>query len=703
MDKEDNITIDEMEKKDGATTEDISAEEMDSIIAESAEESETTEAEAVDGEELLRQLNNAAAGHTDITTIDNIIKRVRDWLAITTDFDLNEETVRNAETREHIAAAIMTRLNNERQKEIARMVVEEVALNKGNGEKDITRAAIQTFGKLLPPQPYMPASIIADILAKAGIIKILDYNGEDGTRDERAELLVYRYHDKQGRPTIYRNLDETRPLAEPEIFTIIQALNSRTSEAQRKDMLTQLRESAPRVYGKQEPDNNYIYAPNGIIDCHGIRWNPVMGLNMRPDGSTATLIPWGTPEAETIIAKEMPLRYSVNRRYIDDPGLQPPVIDNGDGTTWDPVNGIRVLFEDDDQASPDLIWQIIQATARGTNYGHAVIFANAGGGQGGGNGKDTILGLIKEIIGIYNTMAVSIHELGNENFPLDGLQNRAAIINSEEEEGKTGSRLFKLLARQDSQIPIARKHQTTLYINWRGMAIWAFNGDSIAFIGKDDAVWRGVIVIRFEKSFDIPGMRKLPVKEDYIHRPEVLEYVLWHAINKTPWLGSEGYDKDLLLSFEANRKEMRENSNPVFVFLNEMLLGNQAEGIAPKIHWTQTPTSWLYSIYKKWATEDNAMTHITATKKAFANEVRKWVGEHRDAFYFEEKNAQLGSKAHQDKVRNTHCEALEDYYTAKDPRVDVLGGTMYVPDSRDAEKQYRNRLVRIKPLDGWTV
>ena len=706
---------DEMEEKKNGATEDINPEEMDNLIAEAAEEAETTESEAIDGEELLRQLNNAAADHADIITIDTVINRTRQWMA-SGGIDITEEKVTNPTKRSKLADAIMTQLNNERNDAIAKMVAEEKEINTAL-DKEATKAVIQGFAKLLPPQVYMPPSIIADILALSGIVKLLDYNDEEGATDARAELLIYRLHDKKGLPTIYQPLDESKALAEPQLFEIISELNSHTSKQQREDILTQLHKMAPRVYASKQQDTNYVYAANGIIDCHGLAWNPVIGVNMRKDGSLATLLPWGTPEAEAVVAKEYPLRYSTVATYTDAQGIQPPVMYSSTGKPWDPVTGIRVVFDDNDEASPALIWQIIQATLRGTNFGHATIFANRGGSRGGGNCKDTIMGIMKELLGEYNTMSVSIHHLGTLEFPIDGLQNKAGIFSSEEEGGKTSAKLFKLLARQDGLIEIRRKHLPTIYIRWKGMTIWCMNEDSINFTDKSDSVWRDVIVITFEKSFEDAGTKIPEVKDDFIHRKETRDYVLWHAINRTPWIGPEGYKKELIQAMEKNRKAMRAQSNPVFIFLNEMMLGNPAEGIEPKIPWTQVPAQFLYNIYKIWARQDNAMNHITATASAFTKQVAQWANEHRDTFTFEEGNAKLGKQTHREKMTKQNCPALEEYRPEIKPRAtfikcepeafrkkkeegDICPSEWVIFDT-EAEKQYRNRLIRIQPLPGW--
>lgn len=693
--EEKTLTFDEL-KKDNEEKETLWKEAKEE--AEAEETTESTTEEKISDEELLRQLNQAASSHTTVTSIDQIIEDTRAWMSHA--LTIEEEDVTNPDRRKLLVSEIMTKINNLRNDELARMTAEEVALRKG-GDKDITRAVVGNFNRLLPVQPYLPTKIICDILAKAGIVKLLDSNGEEGTRDERAELLIYRLHDKKGVPTVYKGINEDGSLEEPDILRIIAALSSHTSKAQRSEMISLLRDIAPRVYAPRKPDSAYIYAANGIIDCHGIRWNPIMGLNQREDGSLATFIPWGTPEAEAIIEKELPLRYSTAATYIDDPGLQPPAMYTTRGDAWDPVNGIKALFEDSDDISPAIVWEIIQAAVRGTNHGKGIIFANQGGSQGGGNGKDTLLGILKELLGEYNTMPVSIHELGTKEFPLDGLQNKGAILSSEEPTGKTDAALFKLLVRQDNLIPIARKHLPTLYLGWRGMTIWTLNGDSINFTDKSDSPWRGLIVIHFEKSFDAPGAKKIPeIKEDFIHRKETRDYSLWHAINKTPWVGPEGYDKDLLDALEENRRKMRMNSNPTFVFLNEMLLGDPSQGIEPKIPWTQTPTAFLYSIYKIWAKKDNAMERITATQNGFTKQAKQWASEHSEAFIIEEGNAKLGSNEHRAKLTTQDCEALSDYRPVETPRTNFVGQKAVLSDA-EAEKQYRNRLVRITPLEDW--
>ncbi|HIZ71166.1 MAG TPA: hypothetical protein H9808_05310, partial [Candidatus Atopostipes pullistercoris] len=93
------------------------------------------------------------------------------------------------------------------------------------------------------------------------------------------------------------------------------------------------------------------------------------------------------------------------------------------------------------------------------------------------------------------------------------------------------------------------------------------------------------------------------IKDDYIKRPEVLEYVLWKAIN----LDFDRFSEPK--ATQERMQEFKEENNTVYKFLNEYLLDVVS---------TRIPTKFLWDVYRSWCHENN---HTIPKKSNFDKEL----------------------------------------------------------------------------------
>lgn len=109
------------------------------------------------------------------------------------------------------------------------------------------------------------------------------------------------------------------------------------------------------------------------------------------------------------------------------------------------------------------------------------------------------------------------------------------------------------------------------------------------FKNKSNGTYRRIIIIPFRKTFS-DKEDNWRIKDDYINREEVLQYVLWKAINLK-------FDKFYEPKATQERmREFKEENNTIMKFLNEFL--EEATS-------TRIPVKYLWVIYQGWCKSNN--------------------------------------------------------------------------------------------------
>src|SRR5690606_14693846 len=107
---------------------------------------------------------------------------------------------------------------------------------------------------------------------------------------------------------------------------------------------------------------------------------------------------------------------------------------------------------------------------------------------------------------------------------------------------------------------------------------------------KSESFYRRQLFVPFTKSFT--GREKKYIKDDYLQRREVLEYVFWYAINRAGAASPGDYYE---LSEPAATKEVlaeyKDFNDPVRAFWEEFRL---------RLAWDLAPFTFLYALYKAW-------------------------------------------------------------------------------------------------------
>lgn len=292
--------------------------------------------------------------------------------------------------------------------------------------------------------------------------------------------------------------------------------------------------------------------------------------------------------------------------YIDN--AQKPVILSSDGYAWDVDQWIRDLAIDEDTNT--LIWQVIADFIQAGRTREQAIFFYA---PIGNNGKGTLGQLLKNIVGKGNYSSLDISDFNHE-FLKESLLGVTGNIADENNVDQyiDSVRDFKASITGDD-INVNRKFEKPIRLQFRGTNIQMLNGLPKTK-DKTDSFYRRIILVPFVRSFTNNGQRH-EIKNIYIHREDVLEYVVYKAFN----MDFDSFivpqkSKDLL-------NEYKELNNPVLSFWAEF---------EHEFAWDLLPTQFLYDLFVSWSKRTNpsgkplSKSSFLETMRLIGNESDKW-------------------------------------------------------------------------------
>lgn len=337
---------------------------------------------------------------------------------------------------------------------------------------------------LASPAPYMVASLI---MVKHHVIR-LNYGGTDSSSADMCPIAVY--NDEGDYAGVYTT-DES------DIESIIRDAVPTISKRGVDECKAFLRTMAP--VKSRCSDSNLIPVNNGIYDY-----------------KNKTLMDFSP---EYVFSSKVSTDYNPNAANV--------VIHNDvDGTDWDIESWMKDLSDHPEAAN--LFWQIIGATVRSNErWNQAAFFYSTKGN----NGKGTLCRLIRNLVGMQNCCSISLDAMGRE-FMLSPLLKASAIVVDENDVGTyiEKSANLKSIVTGDS-FSINRKHLAPISFSFSGFMIQCLN-DAPKFRDKTDSILRRIIFVPFDKCFT--GRERKYIKEDYLGRQEVLEYVLKKVLEDLP-------------------------------------------------------------------------------------------------------------------------------------------------------------------------
>ena len=262
------------------------------------------------------------------------------------------------------------------------------------------------------------------------------------------------------------------------------------------------------------------------------------------------------------------------------PLAQNVVIHNDDDNTdWDVESGVKEMAENDEVA--ELLWQILGAIIRpNVPWNKMAIFYS----EQGNNGKGTLCSLMRNLCGEGSHTSIPLEDFGKD-FMLQPLLNGvSAIIVDENNVGGYIDKAANLKAVVTGDtILVNIKFKDPVAYRFRGFMVQCFN-EMPRIKDRSSSFFRRQIFIHFTKCFT--GIERKYIKEDYLKRPEVLEYVLYRVLHMPDY-----YEFDIPDVCKDALSEYKTYNDPILQFVEEIL---------PQLQWDLVPFTFLYDLYRAW-------------------------------------------------------------------------------------------------------
>lgn len=423
-------------------------------------------------------------------------------------------------------------------------------------------------GEKIQRLSYLPNAAIARLMIALEGIKALNYS--DGNNAGNYQLGIYQ--DCGENEGIYVTTEDL-------FIKVIKKYNFNISVSGIRQVMELLRYTAPVVAVRKY--RNLIPVNNGIFDY-----------------DTKKLLPFSP---DYVFVSKCKVNFNAAATNV--------VIHNDDdGTDWDVDSWIHELT--DDPQVEKLIWQIIGAVIRPNVRWDKVIMPYS---TKGNNGKGTLCRLLRNLCGEGNYTSIAINDM-SKNFRLSPLLHVSAVI--VDENNVTGylddASTFKALITGD-QVQIEEKYKAPVDFRFSGLMVQCVN-----FLprvnDKTSSFYRRILMVPFEKCFT--GAERKYIKDDYLNRQEVLEYVLCKVLEKIP----SYYDFDVPDACTRLLDDYKTFNDPVRQFAEEML---------PELKWQLVPNKFLYDLFKAWY-EENIPSGRVQGKNSFLQEFKDVLAERDD-------------------------------------------------------------------------
>lgn len=401
----------------------------------------------------------------------------------------------------------------------------------GNPKRIPLRSPWRSIDRLLPQQ-------LADIVVFFHSIIRID---TAETNFETEEDLLAVYCDSGPNKGTYDINSST-------LYRIIKQYDYQLEERKFEEVRYALQSLAPRKMRTHNRD--LIAVNNGIFDY-----------------STKTLYPF-TPDM-VFLAKSH-VDYNPNAQLVT-------IHNDNDGTDWDVETWMADLS--DDPEIVELLWQMLSAIIRPFVRWNRSIWLYS---TTGNNGKGTLCELMRNLCGDGMHTSIGLSEF-SKDFALEPLLHSNAIIVDENDVGQYIDKLAALKAVVTNDIvQINRKFKDPISFRYWGFMVQCIN-DLPRIRDKSDSFYRRQILVPMDKCFT--GSERKYIKDDYLSRPEVLEYVLKKVLH------TNFYDFTIPTRCSDLLGAYKELNDPVREFLGEFQ--NQ-------FTWDLIPTDFMYDLYKSW-------------------------------------------------------------------------------------------------------
>ena len=268
---------------------------------------------------------------------------------------------------------------------------------------------------------------------------------------------------------------------------------------------------------------------------------------------------------------------SKSRVDYDAYALNPIIHNDEDGTDWDVETWMESLS--DDPEIVQVFWEILGAIIRPHVRWNKSAWLYS---ESGNNGKGTLCELMRALCGPGTYASIPLSNF-SKDFMLEPLTRATAIIVDENDVGTYIDRAANLKAViTNDVIQINRKNKMPISYQFYGFMVQCLN-ELPKIKDRSDSFFRRQLFIPMTKCFT--GKERKYIKNEYLHRKDVLQYVLHRVLNM---------DYDTLSEPEACKAALadyKEFNDPVRRFANEIM---------PELVWDLAPFTFLYDLFVAW-------------------------------------------------------------------------------------------------------
>lgn len=310
-----------------------------------------------------------------------------------------------------------------------------------------------------------------------------------------------------------------------------------------------------------------------------------------------------------------------------------------DGTDWDVESWILEIMDDKPDMA-EVIWQVIGATVRPfVSWGCACFMYS----ETGNNGKGTLCSLMRNLVGEGSYTSIPLADFGKD-FMLEPLIHSSAVIVDENDVGTYLDKVGNLKAVITGDVvQINRKFKQPIAFKFNGFMVQCLN-ELPRVKDKSDSFYRRQLFVPFTKCFT--GAERKYIKNDYLKRKEVLEYVLYRVLHMD-------YEEFSVPEECKNAlEEYKEFNDPIRQFMDEIM---------EQLQWDLVPFTFLYDLYKSWHAKAYPSGSIQG-KNTFIKDVLNLIRE-SDTWYCGNKSNKIRPEHRMDKPEPLIWDyKLEDWY-----------------------------------------
>ena len=424
---------------------------------------------------------------------------------------------------------------------------------------DLENANRARSAKWQPLVKLMPSQI-ADILVYS--YPIVRIAGAGKNADEDQDLIGIYQPDGEAAGTYVTSNVAFRKL--------IRQYNYSITVREAEEVMASLLEQLPRITVCQK--QNLVAVNNGIFDF-----------------DTKTLMPF---DPSYVFLTKSRVNYNSN-------ATNPVIHNDDDDTDWDVESWMKELSDDPEVVN--LLWEILGAIIRPlVPWNKSAWFYS----ETGNNGKGTLCELMRQLCGEGAYASIPLSDFGKD-FMLEPLLRASAIIVDENDVGTFIDKAANLKAViTGDTLSVNRKYKTPVAFNFHGFMVQCLN-EMPRIKDRSDSFFRRQLFVPFMKCFT--GQERKYIKHEYLHRQDVLEYVLHRVLHMDYYQLSEPAACDSAL------EAYKDFVDPIRQFMNEFI---------HKFKWDILPFDFLYDLYKAWYKDTAGADKNLKGKPSFLKDVK---------------------------------------------------------------------------------